>query len=74
MYNENIFGNCMEELKKLKKNSIDLILTDPPYQISKKSYFKNSDNTRFNKISIDFGEWDREEFDFVNGLKIIQPL
>jgi site-specific DNA-methyltransferase (adenine-specific) len=28
---EIIHGDCLEEMKKLKDNSIDLILTDPPY-------------------------------------------
>lgn len=29
-----IHGDCLEELKKLPSNSIDLVLTDPPYKIS----------------------------------------
>lgn len=65
MHDKNILGDCLKEIKNIEKNSIDLILTDPPYQISRKSNFtKNSDNIKFNKISIDFGEWDKEEFDF----------
>ena len=31
--NKIIHGDCLEELKKLKDNSIDLIVTDPPYNI-----------------------------------------
>lgn len=65
-----ISGDCIVELKKLKDNSIDLILTDPPYFISKQSNFKNiSDSTssematKYN-ISIDFGEWDKGELDW----------
>jgi len=65
MTNQIILGDCFEVLKKIPKNSIDLILTDPPYLISKTSNFtKNSDNKKFNKISIDFGEWDKEEVNF----------
>lgn len=65
MTNQIILGDCFEVLKTIPKNSIDLILTDPPYQISKNSNFtKNSDNKKFNKISIDFGEWDKEEINF----------
>ena len=26
-----INGDCLEELKKLKDNSVDLLCTDPPY-------------------------------------------
>jgi len=65
MTNQIILGDCFEVLKTIPKNSIDLILTDPPYQISKNSNFtKNSENNKFNKISIDFGEWDKEEINF----------
>ena len=28
-----IHGNCYEELKKLPDNSVDFILTDPPYEL-----------------------------------------
>jgi len=64
MLNQIILGDCYEVLKKLEKNSIDLILIDTPYQISRKSNFtKNSTNAKFNKINIDFGYWDQEEID-----------
>ena len=64
MSNRVILGDCYEILKTIDKNSIDLILTDPPYNISRQSNFtKNSDNKKFNNISIDFGDWDQEEVD-----------
>jgi len=63
MINQIIQGDCFEVLPKIGSKTIDLILTDPPYLISRKSNFKNSDNVKFNGISIDFGEWDKEEFD-----------
>jgi len=47
-------------LKTFEDNSIDLILTDPPYIISKKSGFMNKGKKgvdRF-RIDIDFGTWD----------------
>lgn len=63
--NKIILDDCFNILSKIENNSIDLILTDPPYLISRDSHFtKNSTNTKFNKISIDFGEWDKEDFDF----------
>lgn len=34
--NKIIFGDALEELKKLPDNSVDLIVTDPPYKISQK--------------------------------------
>lgn len=65
-----INGDCLEELIKLSSGSIDLIITDPPYFISKDSGFKNTSAsttqqmaTKYN-ISIDFGEWDRGELDW----------
>lgn len=63
MLNQIVQGDCFEVLPKIKSKTVDLILTDPPYLISRKSNFKNSDNAKFNGISIDFGEWDKEEFD-----------
>ncbi len=32
-FNQIIKGDCLEELKKLPENSIDLIATDPPFGI-----------------------------------------
>ena len=64
MSNKVILGDCYEILKTIDDNSIDLILTDPPYNISRPSNFtKNSDNKKFNNISIDFGDWDQVEID-----------
>ena len=64
MSNKVILGDCYEILKTINDNSIDLILTDPPYNISRPSNFtKNSDNKKFNNISIDFGDWDQVEID-----------
>jgi site-specific DNA-methyltransferase (adenine-specific) len=66
-----INGDCLYELTKIESNSIDLILTDPPYLISRESGFRNtSDNandemkTKYGKISIDFGDWDKVEIDW----------
>lgn len=55
-------GNCLKLIEKIPDDSIDLVLIDPPYAISKDSNFnkgkpKNNDCDRF-RISIDFGEWD----------------
>ena len=39
-------GDCFELIKNVKNKSVDLILVDPPYLISKSSGFSNySDNT-----------------------------
>lgn len=61
--------DCYDYLKTLESDSVNLILVDPPYAISKKSSFTiHSDKaskevvTKYN-ISIDFGEWDKQEID-----------
>lgn len=38
-----INGDCIEELKKLQEGSVDLIVTDPPFNIGKK-YNSYADN------------------------------
>jgi site-specific DNA-methyltransferase (adenine-specific) len=65
-----INSDCLEYLPKIESNSVNLILTDPPYLISRSSNFKNiSDktskqiSTKYN-ISIDFGDWDKQEIDW----------
>lgn len=65
MINQVILGDCYNTLKDVNDNTVDLILIDPPYQISRKSNFtKNSKNKKFNKLTIDFGPWDHNEIDF----------
>jgi site-specific DNA-methyltransferase (adenine-specific) len=65
-----ICGDCFLELPKIKSNSVDLIIIDPPYLISKDSNFKkvSSDTPDDMKIkyniSIDFGDWDKVVLDW----------
>lgn len=62
--------DCFDYIKELENNSVDLILTDPPYFISRDSNFKNISETtpddmrKKYDISIDFGEWDKGEIDW----------
>jgi DNA modification methylase len=65
-----ILGDCLQELPKINSESVDLIITDPPYLISRSSNFKQISQdtpkemaTKYN-ISIDFGDWDKIELDF----------
>ena len=56
--------DCIEFLKELKPNSIDLVLIDPPYFISRSTGFQScgiNGVERF-KISYEFGEWDNQIF------------
>ena len=57
--------------KTLKKGCVDLILTDPPYTISKQTGFKSVKKgvERF-AVSMDFGAWDHVEVD----LKLLTKL
>ena len=48
-------GDCLEMLNEIPDNSIDLLLTDPPYNISKKNNFDT-----MGRSGIDFGEWNKE--------------
>lgn len=64
-------GDCFELIKNIEEKSIDLILIDPPYQISKSSNFKNHSKkasekmiSKYGKVSIDFGEWDKITIDW----------
>lgn len=62
--NQIINDDCLNILSKIEKNSIDLILTDPPYLISKVSHYTESNKvSKYNKLSIDFGEWDKDYVD-----------
>lgn len=51
IYNE----DCILGIKKIDDESIDLVLTDPPYNISKKNNFHTM---KTGKRTVDFGEWD----------------
>ena len=50
-----IHGDCLEEMKKIPDGSIDLVLTDPPYNIARDNNFHT-----MGRAGIDFGEWDKE--------------
>ena len=55
-------GSCFELLKEIKSNSVDLVLIDPPYEVSRDTNFakgelKGTDVDRF-RVSMDFGDWD----------------
>ncbi len=54
-----IKGDCVEGLKRIDNESIDLILTDIPYNISKSNNFKTMKD-RTGRNGIDFGEWDKD--------------
>ena len=59
-------ANCFDFLPKLEDNSVDLVLTDPPYDILGGSWYKD----RSHADDENFGEWDNE----LNILKLLTEL
>ena len=55
-------------MKELKVNSIDAIITDPPYNISRDNNFAT-----MGRAGIDFGEWDKD-FNLTSWIKVAEPL
>jgi len=51
--------DCMEGFKKIPDNSIDLIIADPPYGISRELNCKNQRLGTTAKLNFNFGEWDK---------------
>lgn len=47
-------GDCLEVMKNIHDKSVDLVLTDPPYNIARDNNF-----TTMGRAGIDFGEWDK---------------
>ena len=55
--------SCFDFLPEISNNSVNLILIDPPYEISRPTNFQSgelthTDTDRF-RVSMDFGEWDK---------------
>ena len=63
-----INGNAIDVMKTLGDGSIDAIITDPPYSISRDNNF-----TTMGRAGIDFGEWDKN-FDLTSWIKVAGPL
>jgi len=47
-------GDCLEAMKSIPDSSVDLCLTDPPYNIARENNFKT-----MGRAGLDFGEWDK---------------
>lgn len=56
-------GDCLDRMKEIPDGSIDLVLTDPPYNIARDNNF-----TTMGRAGIDFGEWDKgaDLFSYIN--------
>lgn len=47
--------DCLKGMELIPEGSVDLLLTDPPYNVSQKSNFHT-----MGRKGVDFGEWDKE--------------
>ena len=72
--------SCFDFLPEISNNSVNLILIDPPYEISRPTNFQSgelthTDTDRF-RVSMDFGEWDKNfiglEEVFKQGYRILK--
>ena len=62
---EIINGECIEELRKLDSSTVDLIITDPPYNIAN---FMNGRDTNLQKMRSNFlgaAGWDDLDFNYL---------
>ena len=57
--NQIICGDALTELRKFPDNSVDLIIADPPYGISRDLNCKNQKLGSTAKINFNFGTWDK---------------
>lgn len=55
MLQEVWLGDCLELMKNIPDKSVDLVLTDPPYNIARENNFHT-----VGRAGIDFGEWDKD--------------
>lgn len=56
-------ADCFSLMRDMEPNSVDLVLTDPPYAISQDSGYTNTKVAKYATHTIDFGEWDKVEID-----------
>ncbi len=71
-----IHGDCYKELSKIKSSSVDLILTDPPYNLAQ--YSTGNINASWRKtLNNDIASWDKDVLDIKKlkkeFLRIIKP-
>ncbi len=56
IYNE----DCLETMKRMPDNFVDLVLTDPPYGVKEMTYRKNKSRGRLS-LTKDYGEYDWDD-------------
>ncbi|MCY4524003.1 MAG: hypothetical protein OXB84_04620, partial [Halobacteriovoraceae bacterium] len=71
-----IYGDCYKKLDQIKDQSVDLILTDPPYNLA--GYSTGNIKAEWRKtLNNDIANWDKEALDIEclkkQFLRIIKP-
>ena len=61
--------SCFDFLKEVESNSVSLVLIDPPYEISRDTGFKKGGGVDRLRISMDFGDWDKDFCDLDKVIK-----
>lgn len=64
-------GDCLELMKDIPDKSIDMILTDPPYNVSRDNNFKSMGSAC--RVGMDFGDWDKG-FDLIGYISLIPRI
>lgn len=54
--NKIIVGDCLEEMKKIKDNTFDMIFADPPYNMQLQNELYRPNNTKVDAVD---DEWDQ---------------
>ena len=58
-----LFGDCYKMLNQIETDSVDLILTDPPYNLAK--YSTGNIKAKWRKtLNNDIAQWDKEDINF----------
>ena len=60
-------GDCLNKLNEIQDSSVDLLLTDPPYNISQNNNFNTMKSA--NRQGVDFGNWDKD-FDLTSWITL----
>jgi len=58
--------DCLKAIKELPDDSIDLVITDPPYGISRELNCKNKRLGTTAKLDFNFGKWDKVSMEWVD--------
>jgi site-specific DNA-methyltransferase (adenine-specific) len=62
--------DCIDGINKLPNNSVDCVITDPPYNISRETNFHTLGNRG---TAMNYGEWDKD-FDLVSWINLLPRI